>query len=82
MGKTIATTHSPSISVFKFKWYARACIYGNTQCSLGFLYNANVFWYTNLGYATEVWDTFCMHNMCTCPYGYSSSSVMAKYAAT
>ena len=31
----IVTVHSPSISVFEFKWYTYTCIYINTQCSLG-----------------------------------------------
>ena len=34
--ETISTAHSPSISVFEFKQYARASIYINTQYSLGF----------------------------------------------
>ena len=39
-------------SVFKFKQYACACIYINTQYSLGFLYNVNAFWYTT--YSTQL----------------------------
>ena len=48
-GETIETTHFQFLNSNPMR----------LQCSLGFrLYNVDVFWYINLGYATEVQDTF------------------------
>ena len=43
IGEAIAIVHSPSISVFEFKWYVHACVHINIWCSIDFLYDVNVY---------------------------------------
>ena len=43
IGEAIAFAHSPSILVFEFKWYVRACVHINISCSIDFLYDVNVY---------------------------------------